>query len=283
VEITAILGARRAPTLGQFAEKTGIARNRKPLYLTSGSEGELATKKPAKAATPKNGGGRNAPSEALGTIAKATMLLDLFSDNRTEMSLAELAGALQIPKPTVHRILAALKNRGYLRQDRAAGPYALGPRTLRLAAAYRASQPLSTIALPHMELLRKEVNQTVALYVRSGDHERTCIERLTSAHPMQVVMSIGESIPLGIGAGGRVLAEKAYSARDIAAVVTYGERVPNACGIAAPIVDDQLHVIAALDISGPLDRFPKSVISRFSKAVLRSANAISRGLGARLE
>jgi len=247
------------------------------------SEGELVTKKPAKAAAKKVSRENKTTGGALGTIAKATMLLDLFSDKRTAMTLADLAAALQMPKPTVHRILAVLKGRGYLRQDRTGGAYALGPRTLRLAQAYRASQPLSRIAMPHMELLRKEVDQTVALYVRSGDHERVCIERLTSAHPMQVVMAIGESIPLGIGAGGRVLARKAYGAGEVATIVTYGERVPNACGIAAPIIDDQMQVIAALDISGPLDRFPKSVVPRFSKAVLRSAIAISRGLGARIE
>lgn len=213
------------------------------------------------------------------TIVKATMLLDLFTPERTAITLAELATELRIPKPTVHRLLAALKSRGYLRQDRSSGPYALGPRALGLAQAYRASNPLPRIAQPHMEALLREVHQTVALYVRNGDRERVCIERLTSAHPMQVVMAIGESTPLGVGAGGRVLALDDKAARSVKALVTYAERVPNACGIASPIFDHQGRVVAALDVSGPLDRFPKSSIAKFSRAVQRTALAISRGLG----
>jgi DNA-binding IclR family transcriptional regulator len=130
-----------------------------------------------------------------------------------------------------------------------------------------------------MYALCARVNETVGLYVRSNEHSRVLIERVESSHPMQVVMPRGVAMPLGVGAGGRVLASDDASARAAGAIVTKEERVPNACGIAAAIFDHRGRVVAALDVSGPLDRFSASAIARYKRDVGKTAAAISRDLG----
>jgi DNA-binding IclR family transcriptional regulator len=211
------------------------------------------------------------------SIERALTVLELFTPQRTEMTVAEVAKAAKLATSTAHRLLSALRERGYMRQQ-PSGAYSLGPRVTALAAAYAASQSVSRAALPHMYALRTRVNETVGLYVRSSD-SRVLIERVESSHPMQVVMPRGVPMPLGVGAGGRVLASDDAAARSIGAIVTKEERVPNACGIAAAIFDHRGHVVAALDVSGPLDRFPAPAIARYKRDVIKTAAAISRDLG----
>ena len=195
------------------------------------------------------------------------------------MTVGEVAKAAGLPKATAHRLLAVLRERGYTRQAESGGAYALGPRITALAAAYAASQSISRAALPHMHNLRSRLNETVGLYVRFNDDSRMLIERLESSHPMQVVMPPGVPMPLGIGAGGKILACNDQAARKIGVVVTKEERIPNACGIAAPIFDHDGHVVAAIDVSGPLDRFRAPAIARYKRELLKTAAAISRDLG----
>lgn len=211
------------------------------------------------------------------SIVKAMMLLELFTTERTELTVGAAASALDIPKPSAHRLLSVLCQRSLLRQDKPGGPYALGPRVVALAAAYRHSQPLSTIALPHMRALLGEVDQTINLYVRLND-TRVVIERLQSSHGLQLVRP-GDPLPLGVGAAGKVLAMSDDAARAAGVVVTRGERVPGACGIAAPIFNQSGKVIAALDIAGPLARMNERTIKQCSLAVLQTAQNISKDLG----
>jgi DNA-binding IclR family transcriptional regulator len=218
-----------------------------------------------------------APSGAQ-SVEKALTLLELFTPSRTTLTVADVADALGIPKSSAHRLLSVLRKRGYTRQIRAGGSYGLGPRTVGLALAYRASEPLSTVAIPHMESLRQKINETVGLYVRENDN-RVLIERLESSHAMQVTMTPGEPMPLR-GAAGRILAMDSTQAREAGVVVSRGERVPNACGIAAPIFDNEEQLVAVLDISGPFDRFQPAAVRRYSREVSHTARAISAALGA---
>ncbi len=213
------------------------------------------------------------------SITRTLTVLELFTPQRTEMTVAEVAKAAKLPKATAHRLLAVLREHGYMRQETNGGAYSLGPRITALAAAYAASQSIARAALPHMHALRDRLNESVGLYVRFNEHSRVLIERVESSHPMQVVMPRGVPMPLGIGAGGKVLASDDVAARRIGVIVTKEERVPNACGIAAAIFDHRGHVVAALDIAGPLDRFPASNIARYKRDVLAAAAAISRDLG----
>jgi DNA-binding IclR family transcriptional regulator len=215
------------------------------------------------------------------SVVKVLNLLELFVQGSPEMTVAEVSAALKMPKPTAHRLLSVLCERGYLRQGHAGGPYGLGPRVLALSSAYSASQPISRIALPHLEVLRKKLDETVGLYVRVNNNSRILIERLQSSHAMQIVMSRGVPMPLNVGAGGRVLASDPEQARRAGVIVTREERVPNACGIAAAVFDHEGLIVAAIDVAGPLERFTPAAVKRYSAEVSRTASAISKALGYR--
>ncbi|HVA37471.1 MAG TPA: IclR family transcriptional regulator [Candidatus Dormibacteraeota bacterium] len=222
----------------------------------------------------------NGSSEGAQTVARAAALLDLYTPERRDFSVGDAAQALGLAKSTSHRLLATLRDCGFLRQDQRSGRYALGAKVLLLARVYQEDHDVPRIARPYMERLLREVNETVALYVREGS-ARYCIERLESSHDMRLVVRVGQRMPLDRGAAGRVLSMSDAEARRAGAVVTRGERVANACGIAAAIFDATGRTAAALDISGPLDRFPEEQAKRYAARVAATAQQISVALGHR--
>lgn len=221
----------------------------------------------------------SAPATGAQSILRAISLLELFIPQKTELTVADAAAALGISRSSAHRLLNVLRQRGYIRQERRGGKYALGPRIVALAAAYRSSQLLSKVALPHMQQLLTKLNETVGLYVRQNDSARVLIERLESTHAMQVVMAAGEPMPLGIGATGRLLEMSDADARAAGIVITHGERVPNARAIAAPIFDHEGKLVGAIDVCGPIGRFPMTAVRQYAKDVRATAEAISQALG----
>lgn len=82
---------------------------------------------PAMAARPK-------PTGAASTaVDKALEVCEALSTSRAGMSVTELSRLLRLPPPTVHRLLALLKRRGYVRQDEDTARYTLTLKMLDLS------------------------------------------------------------------------------------------------------------------------------------------------------
>lgn len=216
--------------------------------------------------------------EGAQTIGRVTALLDLYSQSRPSLSVSEAASELGLPRSTAHRLLAALRLSGFLRQDERTGRYLLGARVLYLAQVYGSSLDLRGLARPRMEALLARVNESVSLYVREGAW-RYPVERIESHHEMRIVVALGQRLPLGKGAAGRILSMSAAEATQAGVVITRGERVPNAVGIAAGVFDSSGALVAAVEISGPIDRITPTKAKRYAKAVHECALAISADLG----
>jgi IclR family transcriptional regulator, KDG regulon repressor len=67
------------------------------------------------------------------SIDKAFDVCEALSLEPGGMSLSDLSRALKLPRPSVHRLLAVLKRRGYVRQDEETQRYSLGVKTLDLS------------------------------------------------------------------------------------------------------------------------------------------------------
>jgi DNA-binding transcriptional ArsR family regulator len=79
---------------------------------------------------PRLTGDEGAPG--LTSIDKAFDVCEALSHAPEGSSLSELARRLKLPRPTVHRLLAVLRRRGYVRQDEETQRYSLGTRLLDL-------------------------------------------------------------------------------------------------------------------------------------------------------
>jgi IclR family transcriptional regulator, KDG regulon repressor len=82
------------------------------------------------------------------SVDKAFDVCEALSLEPGGMSLADLSRALKLPRPSVHRLLAVLKRRGYVRQDGETQRYSLGLKTLDLSFRMHGRSELRMHAYP---------------------------------------------------------------------------------------------------------------------------------------
>ena len=137
-------------------------------------------------------------------LRKAVAVLETLSAAGRPVGLAELCRRMKYPKPTVYRILRSFEELGYLARDRATGFYAP---TSRLAQLGRHGQALDLRrrALPAMEALHQEFNETVNLGVLEGDQisYAACLE---TTRPLRLMVRPGTKDPFYCTALGRAIA-----------------------------------------------------------------------------
>ena len=93
------------------------------------------------------------------SIDKALVVCEALSAHVDGLSLAELARAVELPAPTVHRLLSVLKRRGYVRQDEDTSRYRLTLKVLDLGFRLLGRSEFKLHAYP---VLREYVLRTSA-------------------------------------------------------------------------------------------------------------------------
>ena len=192
-------------------------------------------------------------------------------------SLAELVEVTGLPRATAHRLATALEAHGLVRRD-AAGRFALGPRLVTLGRAASDAWPLAALAEPALVALRDLTAESVQLFVRDGD-ERVCIAALQSPHGLRTIVPLGARLPLGVGSAGRVLADAAPTVdRRPLWTESVEEREPGVASVSAPVRDAAGAVIAAVSVSGPVERTSRQPGRRYGEAVIAAARTIESAL-----
>jgi len=139
-------------------------------------------------------------SEAL---ARGLGVISAFDEQRRQMTLSDVARAVDLPRATVRRSLATLVSLGYLEVD--GRLFRLTPRILKLAIAYLSSDPVPSILQPVCERLCRQVGASCSVAVRDGE-EAVMIARAVPARPASVGLGVGYRLPVFCSALGRVLA-----------------------------------------------------------------------------
>jgi IclR family acetate operon transcriptional repressor len=112
----------------------------------------------------------SAPSkaESVGTLARGLDVLDLFASHGPALTQKEIAGALGLPVPTVHRLTKLLLERGYLVRERDGRRLRLGLGVARLLPAVLSGLRLPDVARDHLRALAEETGETASLAVLDG-------------------------------------------------------------------------------------------------------------------
>lgn len=228
----------------------------------------------------------------VGVIDKSAAVLETLAE-RGPATLAELVEATGIPRPTAHRLAVALEAHGLVgRDDR--GRFRLG---VRLAAWGRSAVSLSATMLEQstevLAELRDETGESAQLYVRDGDH-RVCVAAAERPSGLRDTVPVGARLPLVAGSGGKVLLAWAEpgdwpSGADAAALrvvrqrgwaASVAEREPGVASVSAPVYGPGGSVVAAISVSGPIDRLGRRPGPRFAPALVRGAGQLHRDGGA---
>jgi DNA-binding IclR family transcriptional regulator len=207
-------------------------------------------------------------------VDKAVRVLDALEGG--PLTLTELVDASQLSRATAYRLAVALEAHGLVRRDDE-GRFVLGVRLVELGRAAADAIPLAAAAEAALVELRDATGESVQLYVRDGDR-RVCIAALESPHGLRTIVPMGASLPLDAGSAGHVLTEAVPMGADSAQnrrpwVESVGEREAGVASVSAPVLGPA-GVVAAVSVSGPIERTTRHPGHKYADAVVAAAHRI---------
>lgn len=232
-------------------------------------------------------------SSGVGVLDKAVRILAALESGPS--SLASLVASTGLARPTAHRLAVALEHHRMVTRD-AQGRFVLGPRLGELATAAGEDRLLAT-AGPVLAQLRDQTGESTQLFRRQGD-SRVCVasaERLSGG--LRDVVPVGSALPMIAGSGAQILLaweeperlhrglrHAKFSATTLAQVrrrgwaQSVGERERGVASVSAPVRGPGNRVIAAISVSGPIDRVGRAPGRLYAEAVSRAAERVSEVL-----
>jgi len=140
----------------------------------------------------------------LGTVGKASRVLDLFTREAPEWGVTETALALKVPRSSAHDLLDTLAQTGLLRRVEG-NRYRLGLKLLTLSNAALDSLSVRVQARGVMECLAQKLKATVHLATLDGT-DVVYLDKVTAQGGPRIALSgIGRRLPLHCTAVGKVL------------------------------------------------------------------------------
>ena len=139
-------------------------------------------------------------------VARALSLLSLVGrGGGPGLTLAALAEAAGLPRPTARRLLLALCAARLVEQDRDSRRYHLGPEAYLLGSFAEERHGILQHARASMLRLADQTGDTVLLTVPQGDHT-LCLDRVEGSFPVRThALMKGDRKPAGIGAGAMAI------------------------------------------------------------------------------
>jgi DNA-binding IclR family transcriptional regulator len=227
----------------------------------------------------------------IGVLDKAVGVLDTIAES--PCGLAELCERTGLPRATAYRLAAALEMHRLLARDDD-GRWRLGPAVTELAA--RVNDPLLAAGAVVLPTLREATGESVQLYRREGT-SRVCVAALEPAAGLRDTVPVGARLPMTVGSGAKVLLAYSDAAvqqavlpsakftdRVLAEVRRRGwaqsvaEREPGVASVSAPVRDGRGVVIAAISVSGPIDRIGRRPGARWAADLVAAAEQLTRRL-----
>ncbi|MFC4052227.1 IclR family transcriptional regulator [Actinomadura syzygii] len=143
------------------------------------------------------------------SVDRALRIIQLLSESGRGVTLEDLAVRSGIPRSSLHRLLGALRHRGFASQPEPNGPYFLGSELL--AAAFRFYDRIDLRSLVHPVLLRlrEELNETTHMAVLDGP-EIVYVDKVEAIHPITMTSVIGGRNPAHCTGVGKALLAWTY-------------------------------------------------------------------------
>jgi IclR family transcriptional regulator, pca regulon regulatory protein len=135
-------------------------------------------------------------------LARGLDVIRAFHADRPRMSLAEIATATDLARPTARRILLTFEELGYVRND--GGSFALTPRVLELGMAYVGALGLWEIAHPHMRDLVRITGESTSMTQLDGS-DIVYVARVAVPKIIALRVEIGTRFPAAATSQGKVL------------------------------------------------------------------------------
>lgn len=227
----------------------------------------------------------------IGVLDKAVGVLHAIAES--PCGLAELCERTGLPRATAHRLATGLEAHRLLARE-GQGRWRLGPAIGELAG--QVNDPLPSAGAAVLPRLREITGESVQLYRREGTW-RVCVAAMEPPAGLRDTVPVGARLPMTAGSGAKVLlafsdpatqqavlpAAK-FTERTLAEVRRRGwaqsvaEREPGVASVSAPVRDGRGNVIAAVSVSGPIDRMGRRPGARWAADLIAASEALTRRL-----
>ena len=213
---------------------------------------------------------------------------------------SEIGRALELPRSTVHRLLAALARRGFVEQD-ARGLYQPGIALVALGLGVLEREPVVAAARPVLEREAEALGETMFLAAARGGR-LVVLDKVEGPGFLRAAPRVGAEIPAHATAIGKLylafapeqvrldtpapsftprtrtgaaLAREVARARTLGVAENREEWIPGLAGVAAPIRLSG-RVVGALSATGPAARMRER--EHFCARVVAAAQDVSARL-----
>ena len=166
------------------------------------------------------------------------------------VGLAEIAQVVNRPKPSIHRMLSALVDLGYVERVPASSGYRLGIQSQVLGGLAQASaDPVVVAARESLKRIARTTGDTAHLALRAGSYAICALREDGLDAGASDALMVGDRHPLGFGAGS--------------------------LAIMAGLADDEIETVLQSNAGVPATRYP-----RMPDAVVRELVEDARAKGA---
>lgn len=245
-------------------------------------------------------------------LERGLTILELLVDYPDGLGTSELARLLDLPKNFIFRATGALEYRGFLIKVEESKKFVLSRKMLSMGYTSLQQSSLIEEAMPVMRMIRDSVNETVVI-CSIEDYQGIVLDSIQCSHPFRFVVDTGTHFDLHCSAPGkamlsmmndddaetiidhlpfthyneRTITTKEAFLDELAKVreVGYGldnaEQLDGVHCLAAPILDVTGKPIAALNVTGPSNRFTAERFEEVGALISQAAIDISVKLGYR--
>ncbi|MDN3922849.1 IclR family transcriptional regulator [Roseateles violae] len=240
------------------------------------------------------------------SFARGLSVIRAFDADAPRQTLTEVAKRCGLTRAGARRILLTLQTLGYVKSD--GRLFALTPKILDLGFAYLSTQPLWQFAEPVMQSLAAELRESCSAAVLEGQ-DIVYVLRVPARKIMSINLGLGSRLPAWCTSMGRVLLAglppeeleaqlaqvrlQAHTGRTVARLDDLRARIEQVrrqgwclvnqeleeglVSLAAPLVDRSGQTIAALNVSGQVNRTPpEAMLQDCLPKLVEAAHAISR-------
>jgi len=231
-------------------------------------------------------------SSGVGVLDKAATVLGALEAGPA--TLAQLVAATHLARPTAHRLAVALEHHRFVARDMQ-GRFILGPRLAELASAAGEDRLLAA-AGPVLTAVRDHTGESVQLYRRQGD-QRICVAAAERQMGLRDSIPVGATLTMLAGSAAQILLAweepdrlhrglhgASFTATVLSGVrrrgwaQSVGEREPGVASVSAPVRGPSGRVLAAVSVSGPIERMGRQPGRLHAGAVVSAANRLTEVL-----
>lgn len=228
-------------------------------------------------------------AQAVPAVTRALHVLDRLALAPRGLTLSELARQLHIQPSSLLAILNTLRGRGYVVRREPGKRYELGQALRGLAGAGAGGIDLQRELGEVAEALAAKTGETVLLWLLEGQDVVLSASR-EGSHALRFVPQPRMRRPAGASAAGRVLLAGLSHPAPVASLGRGRRRLsdvrqsgyaavdpePGLRTLAAPVLDHEERVFAALEVAGPSQRLEEALT-----ALVEAAGELSLRLGCR--